>query len=410
MTSSTTAAPLAGANTAAAPAKAARPSKAPVVMGTLALVAATVGGIWYVTHRGIETTDDAQVDSDVVSVPTRTSGVVVKVDFADNQIVKAGDLLAELDAEPAKARLAQAEANLAAAIASAEAAEADARVAETNARGNKSAAEASLSGAESSAVASRQQIAEGEAQVSAALTNLARVKLDLDRAKQLVATGALAQAQLDQAQSAFDTGAARVTEARARLAALQASTSQAVSKIHEANARLVQSSNVDALIDQARSRARTARAQVAVQQATRDLAALELAYTRILAPQDGFVSKKTVVVGQMLSPGQGIGQLVPTEKLWITGNFKETQIAKMRSGQPAHVTVDAFPGLTLLGEVDSFSAATGARFTLLPPDNASGNYTKVVQRVPVRIKLKDVPASVALRPGMSVDLAVDTNK
>jgi membrane fusion protein (multidrug efflux system) len=183
-----------------------------------------------------------------------------------------------------------------------------------------------------------------------------------------------------------------------------------VSRVQEANARLQQSSNVDALIEQARSRARTARAQVAVSQAARDLAALELSYTRILAPQDGYVSKKTVAVGQMLSPGQGIVQLVPVHNLWVTGNFKETQIRRMKVGQPTHITIDAFPGLTLEGEVDSFSAATGSRFTLLPPDNASGNYTKVVQRVPVRIHLKDVPATVALLPGMSADVAVDTNR
>jgi membrane fusion protein (multidrug efflux system) len=387
-----------------------KPSRAAVVMGTIATVAALAGGTYYITHRGLESTDDAQFDSDVVSVPARTTGVIIKVDFNENQIVKAGELLAEIDPEPAKARLAQADANLAAAVASAEAAEADAKVAEANAKGNKSAAEATLQGAESSAVASRQQIAEGEAGVAAAKTNLDRVKLDLDRAKALVATGSIAQAQLDQAQSAFDTANAQLTQARARLASLHASTSQADSRIQEANAKLQVSSNVDALIEQARSRARMARAQVPVAQAARELAALELSYTKIYAPQDGFISKKTVVVGQMLQPGQGVGQLVPTKDLWVTGNFKETQLEKMRTGQPAHVEIDAFPGLKLHGEVESFSAATGSRFTLLPPDNASGNYTKVVQRVPVRIHLKDVPSSVTLRPGMSADVTVDTNK
>jgi len=390
--------------------KAAAPSKAPVVMGTLALLAAAAGGYWYVTHRGLESTDDAQVDADVVSVPSRASGVVAKVLFTENQSVKAGEPLAEIDDEPAKARLAQADANLAAAQASAEAADADARVAETNAKGNKSAAEASLQGAESSAVASTQQIAEGEAQVTTASTNLARTKLDLDRATQLLASGALAQAQFDQAKSAYDTAASQVTSARARLASLKASTGQAVSKIQEANARLQQSSNVDALIEQARSRARTAHAQVGVSKAVRDLAALDLSYTRIVAPQDGLVSKKTIEVGQMVNPGQGIVQLVPTRDLWITGNFKETQINKMRVGQPAEVEIDAFPGVTLHGEVESLSAATGARFTLLPPDNASGNYTKVVQRVPVRIHVKEIPSGITLRPGMSVDVSVDTNK
>jgi membrane fusion protein (multidrug efflux system) len=220
----------------------------------------------------------------------------------------------------------------------------------------------------------------------------------------------MAQAQLDQAQTAYDAASAALDSAKARLASQKANTSQAQSRIQEANARVTQTSNVDAIVDQARSRARMARAQVMVSQAARDLAALDLSYTQITAPQDGVVSKKTIAVGQMVQPGQGIAQLVPTRDLWITGNFKETQLQKMHTGQPAHLTVDAFEGMTLHGEVESFSAATGARFSLLPPDNATGNYTKVVQRVPVRIKLKDVPASVALRPGMSVDLVVDTNK
>ena len=118
----------------------------------------------------------------------------------------------------------------------------------------------------------------------------------------------------------------------------------------------------------------------------------------------------SIGVGQMVQAGQGVVQLVPTLNVWITGNFKETQLAGMRPGQPAHATVDAFPGVVVHGEVESFSAATGARFSLLPPDNASGNYTKVVQRVPVRVHIRDIPAGVVLRPGMSVDLEVDTNK
>jgi membrane fusion protein (multidrug efflux system) len=387
-----------------------KPRRAALIMGAVAIAFAAAGGGYWVTHRGLESTDDAQVDGEMVSVPVRVAGVIAKVNFNDNQTVKAGDVLAELDAEPARAKLAQAEANLAAANAAAEAAEADARVAETNAKGNKTAAEASLQGAESSAVASKQQIAEGEASVASAASNLARTKLDLDRIKKLVETGAVAQAELDRAQTAFDTSSAALDSAKAHLASLRASTSQAVSRIQEANARVQQTSNVDALVEQARSRARMARAQVAVSQAARDLAALELSYTKIVAPQDGVVSKKTIAAGQMVQPGQGIAQLVPTRELWITGNYKETQIHKMRSGQPAKIEIDAFPGVELHGEVESFSAATGSRFTLLPPDNASGNYTKVVQRVPVRIKIKDLPQTLALRPGMSVELSVDTTK
>jgi len=395
---------------ATAPAQAKPAKRAPFVMLALGVAAALGGGGYYVTHRGLESTDDAQIDAETVGVPARIGGVVAKVAFVDNQAVKAGELLAELDPEPAKAKLAQAEANLEAARAAAEAADADERVAETNVRSNKSAADASLHGAESSVSASRQQIAEGEAAVASASANLGRARTDLDRARALLASGSVAQAEVDRTQSAYDVAAAAMDQAKARLASLRASTSQASSRVQEASARATQAGDVDALIGQARARARTAHAQVAVAQAARDLAALELSYTKILAPQDGLVSKKTIGVGQMVAAGQGIVQLVPTRELWVTGNFKETQLAKMRVGQPARVEVDAFPGVEMHGEVESFSAATGARFSLLPPDNASGNYTKVVQRVPVRVRLKELPAGVALRPGMSVELVVDTRR
>ncbi len=399
-----------GAAVAQAPGQAAaKPKRTGLVLGVVAALAAAAGGAYYVTQRGLESTDDAQIDADVVSVPARTPGVVLKVLFKENQTVKAGEPLAELDPEPAQARLAQAEANLEAAKAAADAADADERVAETSVLTNKSAAEASLHGAQSSVSASRDQITEADASVAAAQTTLQQANTDLDRTKRLFATGSLAQAELDRAQTAYDTAVAHLEQAKAHRASLSASTSQAVSRVAEASARAAQVSDVDALINQAKARARTAHAQVGVAKTVRNLAALELTYTKILAPQDGVVSKKSIEVGQAVQAGQGIVQLVPTRDVWITGNFKETQLAHMRTGQPAHATIDAFPGVVLHGDVDSFSAATGARFSLLPPDNASGNYTKVVQRVPVRVHLKDVPPGVALRPGLSVNLVVDTN-
>jgi membrane fusion protein (multidrug efflux system) len=150
-----------------------------------------------------------------------------------------------------------------------------------------------------------------------------------------------------------------------------------------------------------------AQARVATAKAARDLAALELSYTKIYAPRDGVVSKRAINVGQMVTPGSGIVALVPTRDLWVTGNFKETQLEHMKVGQHARVKIDAY-GVTLDGQLESFSAATGARFTLLPPDNATGNYTKIVQRVPVRVALKDLPRDVQLRPGLSVELSIDT--
>ncbi|MEP7121339.1 MAG: HlyD family secretion protein [Byssovorax sp.] len=391
----------------APPAKARRLPIVPiVVVAALGLG----GGGWLLAHRGLETTDDAQIDADVVAVPSRASGAVAKVYVTENQLVEAGDLLAELDAEPAKARLAQAEAMVEAAKSAADGADVDERVAEINVRGNKSVAEAALQGASSLAGASRQQIAEGDAQIASAQATRDKASGDLDRAKKLGASGAIAESQIEQAQQQFATADAALAQARAHLASLKASTSTAVSRVQEANAKLTQSSDVDALIAQARAKARTAHAQVRTAEAARDLAALELAYTRILAPQRGVASKKTISAGQMVATGQTIVQIVTAQTSWVTGNFKETQLGHMRVGQATEVEVDAYPGVKLHGEIESVSGATGARFSLLPPDNATGNFTKVVQRVPVRIRLHDIPQSVLLRPGMSAELSVDTRK
>ncbi len=378
------------------------------IMLTIGACAAVAGGAYYVAHRGLETTDDAQIDADIVSVPARTMSTVTAVHFTENQAVKAGALLVELDPEPAKARLAQAEANLEAAKANAEAADADAQVTGTNAVGNKSVAQAQVQGAASSASATKPQIAEAEAQVESAQASFDKAKVDLDRSKALAASGSISKADVERDQTAFDTANAQVAQSKARLATMKASTDQAWSQVQVASAKLKQATDVDVLVRQARAKAQSAKAQVATAQAARDLAALDLAYTKIVAPSDGVVSKKTVIVGQMISPGQGIVQLVPVQRDWVTGNFKETQLANMHVGQLAEVELDTYPGMKLHGEVESFSAATGARFSLLPPDNATGNYTKVVQRVPVRIHLRDVPESLVLRPGMSVSLTVNT--
>ena len=270
------------------------------------IVLISAGGYMYL-QRGIEQTDDAQIDADVLAVAARIAGSVRAVHFEENQPVKAGQLLAELDDARARARLSQAQANLSAARAAAQAAE------------------------------------------------------------------------------------------------LQA---QAHSKNVEAQAKWSQS-NQDAPVNEALARAEEARAAVGAALAQLELAEIDLSYTRIYAPAAGVASKKTVNIGQNLAIGQAIVQLVP-QTFWVTANFKETQLAQMRAGQRVRIDVDSYPDHTLRGVVQSFSAATGSRFALLPPDNASGNFTKVVQRVSVRIALENVPSELQLRPGMSVGVQVDT--
>ncbi|MDI3287175.1 HlyD family secretion protein [Polyangium sp. 15x6] len=393
--------------TAAAGASAKPKNKGRALLFVLLLVAVVGGGGYWWTHRTLESTDNAQVDGEVIAVPARTGGTIAEVLFTENQEVKAGDTLAVLDDESAKAKLAQAEANVEAAEAAAEAAEADARVAEINALGNKSVAEASLQTAQGGVVSAADQRKEAEASVKSAETAFKQAEADRNRNRKLLEQGALPQASFDQSETSFAVAQANLEAAKARLATLRANIAVAQSRTTEASAKLKQSSNVDALVAQAQARAKTARAQVAIAKAARDLAKLELSYTRIVAPADGVASKKTIAVGQQVAAGQAIAQLV-TPLLWITANFKETQVAKMHPGQPARMVVDALPGVTLHGELESLSGATGSRFTLLPPDNASGNYTKVVQRVPVRVKLRDVPQGLVLRPGMSVELSIDT--
>src|SRR5262249_35024714 len=378
-----------------------------LIIGAALALAATAASAWWVLHRGLESTDDAQVDADIISVPVRTGGTIAQVLFADNQTVKAGDLLAVLDDAEARAPAAQAEATVAAARAAAEAAAADAKVAATNATGAKSIAEAALRTASVGASAARDQISEAEAEVRAAEASYRLAQADHDRTAALHRENAISQAQLDQADAAFRLAASNQEAARARLSALRAGAGQADSRVSGAGAGLKQPRDVATMVRQAEARADAARAQVATAEAALDLARLQLQWTRVVAPADGVVSKRTIAVGQSVATGQTIVQLVPPGR-WVTANFKETQIARMRPGQKVRVDADAFPGVELRGEVESFSGATGSRFTLLPPDNASGNFTKVVQRLPVRVRLLDLPPGIVLRPGMSVDVTVDT--
>jgi membrane fusion protein (multidrug efflux system) len=370
------------------------------------------GVTWWVMHRGLETTDDAQLDADVVAVPSRASGTVTKVYFTDNQSVEAGALLVELDDAQAKAKLAEAEAELLGAKASADAAVATEELTERNASAGKNIARASLTGAAVAVTATSDQIAEATANLAAAKAQRDKAKLDLERTKQLFATGALASAQLEGAQTTFDSAQAAVDQADARIVTLKSSTTQARARVSEASARLGQASEtLPSQVAEAKARTASAKARVATAEAMRDLARLDLSYTKIFAPHAGILSKRSVAQGQLVSAGQTVVMLVPNARkqgaVWVTGNFKETQLGHMRIGQPATLTIDAY-GRELHGKVESFSGATGARFALLPPDNASGNFTKVVQRVPVRVKLDEVPADVLLIPGLSVELTVNT--
>jgi membrane fusion protein (multidrug efflux system) len=380
-----------------------------ITLGVLAVGVAAVLG-WYVVHAGIESTDDAQVDADVVNVPSLSANVVTKVLFVENQTVKAGDVLVELDSAQPSARLAEAQAQVATVKAAADAADAEVAVVQATVSGQKSAAEASLQGAAVSATSTTDEIAQADAEVAAASAGVEQARSDLERQKRLFADGATPKQELDRAQTTSDSASAKLAEARAHQAVVHARTAQARATVEEARARVGETSVVGQRIAQARAKAAEAHARVQAAEAQRDLAAIEVARTKIYAPREGVASKKSVVVGQLLMVGQSVATIVPTNDVWIVANFKETQLTKMRIGQSADVEIDAYPDLKLHGEIESLSGATGARFSLLPPDNATGNFTKVVQRVPVRIRVKDLSVDHSLRPGMSADVAVDTRK
>ena len=377
-----------------------------VLGGIVALLVVGIGGYAILTH-GHENTDDAQIESDVVPLAVRTGGLVVKVVVHENQMVKAGDVIMELDPADQAARVKQSEAELATAKAQAAAADAQVSVVEATARGGLQSAKAFLTGSSFAVQSASAQISAARAGLERAKADMHKAELDLERTKALRAANAVSQERLDNAQVAFDSAAAQFQQATANLSASQVAQTQAESRVVEAQGRLGQSTPIEAQIASAHASADLAHASVQAADARLDLQHLVFSYLKVVAPVDGMVSRLTAHEGQLLQIGQAVAELVPSAT-YVVANFKETQVGKMKPGQEAEIDIDAFSGRALHGKVESLSGGTGARFSLLPPDNASGNFVKVVQRVPVRITLTDAPADLVLRAGMSADVTVMT--
>jgi membrane fusion protein (multidrug efflux system) len=309
----------------------------------------------------------------------------------DNQHVKKGELILELDGADFAARLSQAQAEVDTAIANAAAADAQAQVATAGARGGFASARAGVTGSSAALVTARAGLARAEAEER-------KAALELQRSKDLRAANVVPQSKLDDDQSAFEVARAAREQAQANLETAQ-------SRIGEARGRLDQSTPVGPAIAVAQANARLAHARQKSAEAALELARLQLSYTRIVAQEDGQVTRLTARESQMVQPGQPLAELVP-DRSYVVANFKETQIGAMKAGDKVDISVDAFGSRTLHGVVESLAGGTGARFSLLPPDNASGNFVKVVQRVPVRIAWVDPPKDLALRPGLSADVTV----
>ena len=380
--------------------------KAPLIMGALVLVAAAVGIYLYVSSRGKENTDDAQVEGHIANVAARVSGQVKRVLVDDNQPVKKGDVLVELDDADLLARLDAAKADLAAANATLHAAQTQLALTVKQVDANLAIARGGVAQATAVHGSTQAQIDQARADVDAATSRANLAKTELARSQKLFDGGAVPLQELDMKRDAASVADSAVAQAKARLASAMAGVSNAQGTTEQAHGRLLGAQTAPEQVEAAKAQVELAEARVGQALAAQKTAELNLGYTKIRAELDGMVAKRTVEPGQMVSPERALMALVGTTDLWVVANFKETQLSAMKAGQHVKVSIDAF-GPSLVGTVESIQAGTGARFSLLPPDNASGNFTKVTQRVPVRIAITDRKGLV-LRPGMSADVTVIT--
>ena len=377
-----------------------------VIIGVAALAILLLYGIYALITSGKESTDDAQVSADVVPVSARIAGQVINVYVHENQQVHRGDPLADIDPSDAQVKVSQAQADLQSAIA--QAADADARVsvAQASAKGGYTAAKGAVQASREMADTQAAGVNQAKAAIAAAEANANKARLDYARAEDLGAKGDISKAQVDAARAANETAQAALAQARAGLTGAENQRQAAVANIEQAQGRFEQSSPVAAQVNAAQAQSQLAHAHVQTAQAALQAAQLSLSYTKIVAPADGLASRLAVHPGSYVSLGQPIVQIVP-RKTYVIANFKETQLKNMRPGQRASVKVDALGGRTFDGHVDSLSGGTGATFSLLPPDNASGNFVKVVQRVPARIAW-DGPLADVVPAGSSVEVTVYT--
>jgi membrane fusion protein, multidrug efflux system len=381
-----------------------------IILAVAAVVVLVAGVFVYHYVSGYESTDDAQVDGHINSISARITGHVTRLNVEDNQYVKAGTILIEIDPADYQVAYDRAQADFEDAQAAAVAAGVNVPISSVNTSSQVSATEADVNNARAGIQAAEEQFEAARAQLQEAEANNVKAQNDLVRYKQLVDKQEISQQQYDQATAAAAADKAAVEAARASAQAAQQQVTQAQGRLVQAEANWRYANTAPRQMQAIRARAASALAEAQRKKADLDQAQLNLQYTKIIAPVNGVVSNRTVEVGQNVSPGQELLKVINLDDVWVTANFKETQLRKMKVGQRADIEVDA-NGRTYHGKVDSIAAGSGARFSLLPPENATGNYVKVVQRIPVKIVLD--PGSNAdhqLRPGMSVEPRVWTRE
>jgi len=359
-------------------------------IGAGVLLAGIVVLVWWLHARQFEDTDDAQIDGNITAISARVPGTVIAVHVVDNQQVKPGDPLVDLDPGDLDVALAQARANVAQAQAAYEAENPSIAMTKTSNQAQVQSSEDDVADARADLLAAQRDLDQAEAQDRYAQSQR-------ERAKKLVDAKTISPADYDQRVSAADVAKANFEAARQRVAQKRAALSTTETRLKEAR------QNAPRQLVSREAGLQVKKANLELAQAQLRQAELNIGYTKIVAPAAGIVGKKSVNVGERVQPGQQLLALTQIGDLWVTANFRETQIEGMKVGQPVEVHVDAIDK-DYRGTVESFAGATGSRYSLLPPENASGNYVKVVQRVPVRIRLDPgQPGMERLRPGMSVE-------
>jgi membrane fusion protein (multidrug efflux system) len=391
----------------------------------IALVLVAIIGVvvWLWLTAGHESTDDAQIDAHLTQIAARVGGTINRVLVDDNQQVEAGAVLVELDprdyqvtVDRMRAELADAEANAIAARSNIPITSATASGNLTTARGGVTQAQSGVAASEKEVEAARARLITAQARLREAEANATKAARDVERLRGLLAKDEVSQQQFDATAAAADAQRAAADSARSQVAEAEAGIRVAESKLtqaqageQQAHAELQTAQTGPSQIQATQARASAADARVLTARANLAQAELNLQYAVVKAPVRGVASKKGINIGQVVQPGQPLLAIVQLDEVWVTANYKETQLKNMRAGQRAAIDVDALGGRDFTGKVDSIAGATGARFSLLPPENATGNFVKVVQRVPVKIVLDaGQDPEHLLRPGMSVNATVYT--
>jgi membrane fusion protein, multidrug efflux system len=379
----------------------------------IAVIVIILGAIWgfpkmmYALHH--TGTDDAEITGNITTISPKVKGEVIAVYVVENQTVRRGDKLVQLDDRDYKVALAQAQAAYNQAVANMQAATTAVPQQSIVTVAQTSQARAGIAQAASGVLSAQEKVASAHADFAAAQANAIKAAHDVTRAQILVSEGAISKSDFDAYQAAYVGAAADRDAAKQNIVAAEAAVNQAQAQVSASQAQLQQAQTGNQTTQIKSAQAAVSRAQVQAAAAALANAKLQESYTDITAPINGVISKKSVNVGDTVSVDQPLMAIADQTHLWIEANLKETQIGNVRVGQPVDIDVDAFPNQKFRGYVESLSAATGATFALIPPDNASGNFTKVVQRVPVRIAIDPrSDPNHELRQGLSVEVHIDT--